>query len=259
MVPPIMSKEGEKKDLATTFPREDIVRKNSVKMSGSPPGFTFTAVTDCRAIIARGNRLILEVTWNMQFANTMRALKWVVKNAASLGPDTIKGFLVISTEVGAHLASITATRARDRYSDMKLTGQCLIVPTLLTWPDDQVPADWQTRLRSHMENEDAPVLSEHTYEMFVPNLNVLDSEKHRGENFRYGSISKARRQHILPWTNATRFETRPSSTTNSWPKPGFVLGLFTSVGYRRCLCNSRAPNNHCCGRASRCGFRGSRK
>ena len=146
----------------------------------------------CRAIIARDNdiiivsfeyRLIPEVDWQTVFSDAENAVKWMAANADSLGGDVSKGFLVGGAEAGAHLAAISAIRVRDRHPHIKLTGQNLIVPTTIAWPDPNIPADWVDRLQSHKDNADAPILNEQLYEMLVEALKIPDSEKRKGENF----------------------------------------------------------------------------
>lgn len=146
----------------------------------------------CRAIIARGNditivsfeyRLIPEVGWRTVFSDAENAVKWMAANADRLGGDVSRGFLVGGAEAGAHLATIAAVRTRDRQPNIKLTGQNLIVPTTLAWPDPDISEDWRNRLKSHEENAEAPVLNERLYEMLVEALGVPESEKRKGENF----------------------------------------------------------------------------
>ena len=155
----------------------------------------------CRAIIARGEdiiivsfeyRLIPEVDWETVFSDAENAVKWMAANADRLGGDIKKGFLVGGAEAGAHLAAIAAIRTRDRQPDIKLTGQNLIVPTTIAWPDKNISKDWTGRLRSHdwagrleshEENAEAPLLSEKLYEMLVGALGIPDEEKRKGENF----------------------------------------------------------------------------
>ena len=147
----------------------------------------------CRAIIARGNDIIIasfeyrlapEHTWREVFLDAEYAMKWMAKNAASLGGDVSKGFMVGGAEAGAHLAAICAIRARNRYPNIHLTGQVLIVPTTVAWPDkDGIPQSWAARLRSHSENAHAPVFDEALYELYVSILGVPDEEKRKGENF----------------------------------------------------------------------------
>lgn len=146
----------------------------------------------CRAIIARGvdmviasfsYRLVPEVGWDAVLSDAEHAARWVAANAPSLGADTSRGFLVGGAEAGAHLAAACAVRARDRHPDVKLTGQNLIVPALLAWPDPGIPPEWAGRLASHVENADAPVLGNDLYRMFLSALGVPEGERRKGENF----------------------------------------------------------------------------
>ena len=145
-----------------------------------------------RAIISRGAKLIIasfeyrlvpEETWQECFKDAEYAMKWTAANAQTLGADTKKGFLVGGATAGAHLAAICAIRARNSYPDIKLTGQCLIVPTTIAWPDPKIPSDWKARLSSHTEMSEAPLLPEKLYEFYVNLLNMSDEEKRKGENF----------------------------------------------------------------------------
>ena len=146
----------------------------------------------CRAVIARGNRLLIvsfeyrlipEVDWRAVFSDAENAVKWMAANAERLGGDVSKGFLVGGAEAGAHLAAISAIRMRDRHPDIKLTGQNLIVPTTIAWPDPSIPPEWSERLSSHKENADAPLLDERLYETLVDALKMSAAEKREGENF----------------------------------------------------------------------------
>lgn len=145
-----------------------------------------------RAIIAPGNDIIIvsfayrtipEVKWHTVFEDAEFGMKWLATNAPSLGGDTSKGFLVGGAESGAHLAAICAIRARNRYLNIKIISQNLIVPTTLAWPDPEIPEDWKKCLTSHTENAEAPVLTEKLYETFLSALGVPDDEKRKGENF----------------------------------------------------------------------------
>lgn len=85
---------------------------------------------------------------------------------------------------GAQLAAICAIRARNRLRGVRLTGQILIVPTVLSWPGPEgILAEWAARINSHDESRSAPVLDEASWQRFL-NLPVMpDSEKRKGEDF----------------------------------------------------------------------------
>ncbi|KAK4497762.1 hypothetical protein PRZ48_010415 [Zasmidium cellare] len=146
----------------------------------------------CRAIIAHGNdivivsfeyRLVGDVDWQSTFSDAERAVVWLASNASQFGGDVYKGYLVSGAEGGCHLAAISAIRVRDRHPEVKITGQCLIVPTTIAWPDAKIPEDWRRRLESHEEHVDAPVMNERLYEELVGALKMSDEEKRKGENF----------------------------------------------------------------------------
>ncbi|KAG8533620.1 uncharacterized protein KY384_001360 [Bacidia gigantensis] len=146
----------------------------------------------CRAIIARGchiiiysfsYRLIGQAPWHELFSDAEHAMKWLWSNASTLGADVNKGFLVGGAEAGAHLAAICTIRARNKYPNIAISGQCLIVPTLIAWPDPEIPKEWEDGLMSHVEQADAPILNEALYEQLVDALNVPAEQKRVGENF----------------------------------------------------------------------------
>lgn len=144
-----------------------------------------------RAIIARGNRivslsfeyrLIPEVDWTTQFLEAESFVRWTATNAAQFGGNIKKGFLVGGAEAGAHLAAITAIRLCNA-GNSPLTGQLLIVPVTLAWPETKLPEAWKGRLESHTEQRDAPLLPNALFEMLVANLGMFEEERRRGENF----------------------------------------------------------------------------
>lgn len=147
----------------------------------------------CRAMIAHGNEIIIisleyrlapENPWNDILADAEHALKWLSQNAPAYGGDIKKGLYVGGATAGAHLAAIAAIRARDRHSEIKLSGMCLIVPTTLSWTNvERFPEEWKKLVTSHTDNAEAPLLSEKDFQRYVSILNVPDDEKTKGENF----------------------------------------------------------------------------
>jgi acetyl esterase/lipase len=59
-----------------------------------------------------------------------KAITQAATNAGSLGADPRKGFILMGTSAGGHLAAITARRARDDplFRNHPITGQILRVP-----------------------------------------------------------------------------------------------------------------------------------
>jgi versiconal hemiacetal acetate esterase len=148
----------------------------------------------CRAIIARGTHIIIasfeyrlapENAWDLIFNDAEYAMKWMASNdnAARFSADVSKGFIIGGATAGAHLAAICAIRARDKYPNIRLTGQLLIVPALISWPDEKIPAELQKRLVSHVEAADNPILPSSLYEFYLKTLGVPEEEKRKGENF----------------------------------------------------------------------------
>ena len=144
-----------------------------------------------RAIIARGNRVVIlsfeyrlipTVDWKTQFSDVENFVRWAAQNAAQYGGDVTKGFLVAGAEAGAHLAAISAIRLHED-TNIKITGQVLIVPATIAWPDNEIPTEWEEGLGSHKAESDSPLLPLSLYKQFLDKLNLPESERRKGENF----------------------------------------------------------------------------
>lgn len=145
----------------------------------------------CRAIIARGvsmliisfeYRLVPETRWQTVFSDCENACTWLSTNAAQFGGDPSKGFLIGGATSGAHLAAITAIRIRDKHPDIKLTGQVLIVPTVLI-PDSAIPDSWKRKLLSHTTCSSAPVIPQSLFEYYTSLLSIPATEARNPYNF----------------------------------------------------------------------------
>ena len=147
----------------------------------------------CRAIITHGTDIVIasfayrlspEHAWDDVLSDAEFAMKWMASNAESFGANVSKGFLVGGAEAGSHLASICAIRAKNRYPNIIITGQVLIVPVTVAWPDeDGISGAWKSRLQSHTEMRDAPLFNSKSLSLFMKNLNVPQAEARKGENF----------------------------------------------------------------------------
>lgn len=147
----------------------------------------------CRAIIANGNNIIIisfeyrlapENAWNVIFSDAEHAMIWTANNAQSYGGNLTKGFIIGGAVAGAHLAAISAVRARNRHSNINLTGQLLIVPTTIAWTDlETMPKLFTDLVTSHTENSRAPLLTEEDFQRYLAILDIPKEEKRRGENF----------------------------------------------------------------------------
>ncbi|KUJ07702.1 alpha/beta-hydrolase [Mollisia scopiformis] len=147
----------------------------------------------CRAMIAHGNdlivvsfeyRLIPEAPWNVMLSDAQYAVKWLYNKAKEYGGDVGKGFLVGGSVAGAHLAATSVIRARYSYPEINITGQCIIVPVVLSSVSlDQLPRTWKNLVTSHEENSNSPLLTEDQYQRYLLALNVPDDQSKKGENF----------------------------------------------------------------------------
>lgn len=111
------------------------------------------------------------------------AMKWVAADAASIGAEVSKGFILGSAEAGARIAGVCAVRARNRHPNINITGQNLIVLITCSGPDSKMPERWLRSLASHEENKDLVVFDERVFQMFVNALGMPAEELHNGENF----------------------------------------------------------------------------
>jgi versiconal hemiacetal acetate esterase len=141
----------------------------------------------CRAMIAHGNDLIVvsfeyglspENLWTVTLNDAEYAMTWLYNHATEYGGDVDKGFLVGGAIAGAQIAAICAIRARNHHPEIRLTGQCLVVPVIMSWREgEQLPQKWNELVTSHQENAHAPLLSELDLQCYLSLLNLSDSER----------------------------------------------------------------------------------
>lgn len=53
----------------------------------------------------------------------------------------------------------------------------------MIWPDPEIPKAWASKLRSHEENANAPLLNIELLRLIFSTLDVPEEEKRKGENF----------------------------------------------------------------------------
>lgn len=92
------------------------------------------------------------------------ALKWVARNAKSLGANPEKGFIIGGASAGGNLSAVLAHVARDEKLDPPLTGQYLCVPALI--PPASVPERYRAEYISTTENVFDPVLVTNGYNVY---------------------------------------------------------------------------------------------
>ncbi|KAH8673897.1 Alpha/Beta hydrolase protein [Xylariales sp. PMI_506] len=89
----------------------------------------------------------LFLTW---VNNCRDALKWAAQNAAELGADPTKGFIVGGGSAGGNIAAVLAHVARDEKLNPPLTGQYLCVPAIMVFtPPDCIPERYHSEYLSH--------------------------------------------------------------------------------------------------------------
>ncbi|TPX07940.1 uncharacterized protein E0L32_010395 [Thyridium curvatum] len=93
------------------------------------------------------------------------ALKWITQNAARLGVDLSKGFVLGGTSAGGSIVTALSHLARDEKVYPPLTGLYLNVPLLLA--PEAVRPEQQPLYRSREQNAYAPVLNKAFMDMYT--------------------------------------------------------------------------------------------
>ncbi|KAF2464453.1 alpha/beta-hydrolase [Lindgomyces ingoldianus] len=84
------------------------------------------------------------------------AVNWVGQNAAKLGAEPFKGFIVGGSSAGANLTAVATHEAADAKLSPPITGVWLQVPCLVH--SDAVPEQYKAHYNSYEEFKDAMVL-----------------------------------------------------------------------------------------------------
>jgi len=98
----------------------------------------------------------------------------VAKTAANfeqLNADPSAGFVVGGVSAGGNVAAVLAHLARDDKLSPPLTGQILIIPTVLDV--EVVPQKYQAEYLSQEQNKDAPFIPKPVQDMFMGRLQSL--------------------------------------------------------------------------------------
>ncbi|KZT28930.1 hypothetical protein NEOLEDRAFT_1128413 [Neolentinus lepideus HHB14362 ss-1] len=85
------------------------------------------------------------------------ATKWAHANAATLGADPSKGFILAGTSSGGNLAAVCGVLARDTKLSPPVTGLCLLVPCL--FDSRSIPEKYKDDIKSYEEQANAPTLT----------------------------------------------------------------------------------------------------
>ncbi|KZT28928.1 hypothetical protein NEOLEDRAFT_683179 [Neolentinus lepideus HHB14362 ss-1] len=95
------------------------------------------------------------------------ATKWAHANAATLGADPSKGFILFGTSSGGNLAAVCAVLARDTKLSPPVTGLCLLVPCVFDWRD--IPEKYKDDIKSYEEQKDAATLNKKAIDRITVN------------------------------------------------------------------------------------------
>ncbi|EMD36107.1 hypothetical protein CERSUDRAFT_116010 [Gelatoporia subvermispora B] len=104
-------------------------------------------------------RLAPEYKFPTGLDDAYAGLKWAASHTSLLSASLSQGFIVGGTSAGGNLSAVMTHRARDDpfFSDKKITGQILMMPTVLH--PDGYPDEYKSELLSFDQNWDAPLLS----------------------------------------------------------------------------------------------------
>ncbi|TKX23817.1 alpha/beta hydrolase fold-containing protein 16 [Elsinoe australis] len=93
------------------------------------------------------------------------SFKWIAANAASLGADPSKGFIVGGVSAGGNLSVVVAQQAIEQNISPPITGLWLCVP--IAFPNKEyVPDEFKQFYLAREENANAGILSAKTIEAF---------------------------------------------------------------------------------------------
>lgn len=95
------------------------------------------------------------------------ATKWAGSNAASLGADPSKGFIIGGTSAGGNLTGVTVHALMDEKFSPSITGCHYMIPTLCD--ADVFPDKYKADNIAWEQNKDAPILGRKASQLFLYN------------------------------------------------------------------------------------------
>ena len=111
-----------------------------------------------------GYRMAPEYVFPTAITDSFDALKWAAKNAASLGADPLKGFVIGGTSAGGVIANVLSHLARDEKLSPPLTAVWLNVPAVVS--QSVLPEKYREEHTSYQQNANAPILDVKALENF---------------------------------------------------------------------------------------------
>ncbi|KAF2730636.1 alpha/beta-hydrolase [Polyplosphaeria fusca] len=92
------------------------------------------------------------------------AVKWLAANAASVGADPSKGFIVGGESAGANVTAVVTHEAVDAGLSPPITGSYLRIPYLIH--QTAVPDEWKAHYNSYNDHPNEPILSHKDLDYF---------------------------------------------------------------------------------------------
>jgi len=89
--------------------------------------------------------------------DTWDSVKWLAKNASSIGADPSAGFILGGISAGGNLTAVVAQKALDEKLSPPLTGLWVCIPVLLN--EQNVPEKYKHRWFSRKQNAKAPIFN----------------------------------------------------------------------------------------------------
>ncbi|KAJ3526429.1 hypothetical protein NM208_g11195 [Fusarium decemcellulare] len=92
-------------------------------------------------------------------------VKWAAKNAATLGANPIRGFIVGGNSAGGNIATTCGVLSVREKLDPPITGLALQVP--LISGEEGMPEKWRHEIKSYETGEKAPIMNSAGVRMFL--------------------------------------------------------------------------------------------
>ncbi|TFK54406.1 hypothetical protein OE88DRAFT_1655047 [Heliocybe sulcata] len=92
------------------------------------------------------------------------ATKWAHANAATLGADPSKGFIITGASSGGNLAAVCTVLARDTNLTPPPTGMALLIPSLFDYRN--IPEKYRPDIKSYAEQAHAATLNQKMIDQF---------------------------------------------------------------------------------------------
>lgn len=147
-------------------------------VAGTPKSMTATARGLVRlfdaVVVSATYRLAPEYKFPVGVNDAYDAVEWLANNAAQLGADARKGFIVGGGSAGANFVPVIARRAVEERLKPAITGQWLAVPVL--FQGHTVPEKYREIWTSWEQNSDALLINATDAKLLFNNYGPPDFE-----------------------------------------------------------------------------------